>query len=219
MTVSFVDDTLVATAPINGALAIVTYLDVGRPLLFRQERAGKNGVQFTIVKFRNMTNEVDERGELLPADQRVTKWGAFVRRTSLDELLNLWCVLKGDMSIIGPRPLLLEYTDRYCDYHRARLSVNPVLECPPNPRLDDANGWESRFNNDVWYVEHVSLKTDLKKLVRFFEAVLNRKTTKVRGEAGLSCFMGYREDGVAVSMRDLNESFVADALGRPTDGQ
>lgn len=205
---------LVATAPINGVLAVGTYLDVGRPLLFTQERAGKDGVPFTLVKFRNMTNEVDERGELLPPEQRVTRWGRFVRRTSLDELLNFWSVLKGDMSIIGPRPLLPEYTDRYCEYHAARLAVRPGLECPPNPRADDAGGWEGQFQSDVWYVENISLVNDLKKFVRLLEAVFNKRSTAIRGGAARSYFMGYDEDGRAVSLTELDGDLVERSLGK-----
>lgn len=204
---------IIATIPINTLLAIVTYLDVGKPILFRQQRAGKDGVPFTVVKFRNMTNATDEDGNLLPPEQRVTKWGKFVRRTSLDELLNFVNVLKGDMSIIGPRPLLLEYTDRYCSYHSARLAVRPGLECPPNPRLEDASGWEAHFQNDAWYAENVSLMVDIKKFVRLVEAVFNRKASAVRGGAGRSFFMGYGPDGLAVGLGQMQDSDIEAALG------
>lgn len=191
---------LVITAPINALLAVGTFLDVGHPILFKQVRVGRDGAPFTLVKFRNMTNEVDDRGELLPPEQRVTKWGMFVRGTSLDELLNFWSVLKGDMSIIGPRPLLPEYTERYCEYHRARLDVRPGLECPPDPRLDDARGWEGHFNNDVWYAGNVSLKNDLKKFVRLVEAVFSKRGTAVRAAVARSEFMGYDEEGCAIGL-------------------
>ncbi len=100
---------LIITAPINLVIAVVTYFDVGRPIIFRQQRTGKGEKPFTIYKFRNMTNDVDASGELLPPEQRVTKWGRFVRKTSLDELLNFVSILKVDMSVIGPRPLLDYY--------------------------------------------------------------------------------------------------------------
>lgn len=203
---------LFVTAPINAVLAVGTLIDVGRPIFFRQTRVGKGGRLFTIAKFRNMTNEVDERGELLPPEKRVTKWGRFVRSTSLDELLNFWCVLKGDMSIIGPRPLLVEYTNRYCEYHRSRLAVKPGLECPPDPRLIDADGWEMHFQNDVWYAENVSLVTDIKKLVRLAEMAFNRSSSHVRGGAGRSFFMGYDANGYAISLRDLDSAIIEKAL-------
>lgn len=194
---------LVVTLPINAAIAVGTYLDVGRPIFFKQTRIGKDGKPFVLIKFRNMTNDTDENGVLLPPDQRVTDFGRIMRSTSLDELLNFWSIFKGDMSVIGPRPLLPEYTERYCDYHKARLSVKPGLECPPNPALDDATSWEGQFNNDVWYAENVSFITDVKKAVRLFEAVFNKRSSKTRGAAERPFFIGYDETGRAISINDV----------------
>ncbi|MBQ6395770.1 MAG: sugar transferase [Atopobiaceae bacterium] len=210
---------LVVTLPINLAIAVGTYFDVGSPIFFKQTRIGKNGKPFTLIKFRNMTNDTDAEGNLLPPEERVTEFGRIMRTTSLDELLNFWSVLKGDMSIIGPRPLLPEYTDRYCEYHRIRLSVKPGLECPPNPSLEDNSSWESQFNNDVWYAQNVSLITDIKKFVRLFEAVFNKRSTKTRGDAGRSWFMGYDSEGHAVGLNELSVEFIEEALaaGSPDD--
>ena len=119
---------LILTSPINLILAIVTFFDVGNPIIFKQQRVGKGKETFTIYKFRNMTNEKDSRGELLPSEQRVTKWGNFVRKTSLDELLNFLSILKGDMSLIGPRPLLDYYVERLNDYHKTIYEIKPGLE-------------------------------------------------------------------------------------------
>ena len=103
--------------PINLIICVVTIFDVGFPVLFGQERIGKNNNIFKLYKFRNMTNQTDENGVLLPADERVTKWGSFVRKTSLDELLNFWSIFKGDMSLIGPRPLPVVYKGRFNNFH------------------------------------------------------------------------------------------------------
>ena len=151
---------LIVTLPLNLIIGIVTVFDVGFPIFFKQERIGRDGKPFTIIKFRNMRNTCDERGELLPPDQRVTTFGRFVRKTSLDELLNFWSIFKGDMSIIGPRPLVPEYTHRYSDRHRMRLAVRPGLECPPRMIGHHVWTWQEQFENDVWYVENVSFKTD-----------------------------------------------------------
>ena len=126
---------LVVTLPINVVIAIITLADLGRPLFFRQVRVGKDAKPFTIVKFRNMTEERNEKGDLLPPEQRVTAWGKFVRKTSLDELLNFWSIFKGDMSIIGPRPLPEVYLQRFSKRHMHRLDVRPGLECPPRHLL------------------------------------------------------------------------------------
>lgn len=203
---------LIVTAPINIALAVGTFVDVGHPIIFKQERVGKDGKIFTLYKFRNMTNDTDENGNLLPPEQRVTKWGRFVRRTSLDELLNFWSILRGDMSLIGPRPLIPEYTERYCAFHRARLAVKPGLECPPRPGAEDASTWEGEFNNAAWYAANVSFATDLRKCARLFEAVFNSRSNSVRGDAGRSYFMGYDENGYAISLGDLSDELITSVL-------
>ena len=118
---------LVLVFPINAIIALITFFDVGFPILFRQTRVGKNHQRFMMVKFRNMTNE---NGVLLRADLRITKWGSFVRKTSVDEFLNFINVLKGEMSIIGPRPLPIVYEGRYNKLHDLRHSVRPGLDCP-----------------------------------------------------------------------------------------
>ena len=140
---------LIVTAPINVFIAIGTLIDVGRPLLFHQERLGKDGRIFHISKFRNMKNIRDARGELLPASQRVTKFGKMMRKTSLDELLNFWSILKGDMSVIGPRPLVPEYYGRYNKRHKMRMAVRPGLECPPRENFGHVWTWQEQFDNDI----------------------------------------------------------------------
>jgi len=188
---------------------------VGSPVLFQQKRVGQDGKPFTLSKFRNMTNEKDENGNLLPPEQRVTPFGRWVRSSSLDELLNFWSVFKGDMSLIGPRPLLPEYTDRYCSYHASRLSVRPGLECPQRKALDHYPSWEEQFENDAWYAQNVSLKTDIVMAVRLVQTAFDHRQTVERGDATRTWFMGYGPDGLAISYEDIPESAKAEvAEGR-----
>lgn len=203
---------LIVTLPINLVIWIITFFDVGRPIFFIQERTGKDGKPFKIIKFRNMTNEVDEHGELLPAGQRVTKWGKFVRKTSLDELLNFWFVLKGDMSLIGPRPLPPEYLKRYNDRHKMRLSVRPGLECPPHERIDHVWSWQEKLDNDVWYIEHVSFTTDCMMLIRLVQFAFDRKNSTARANVKIGTFMGYDEDGRVINLEGVKQEYIDRAL-------
>ncbi|MFR6288417.1 MAG: sugar transferase [Adlercreutzia equolifaciens subsp. celatus] len=149
---------LLITLPINVVLGALTFRDVGSPLFFHQQRSGKNLKPFDLVKFRNMTNERDENGELLPPEERTTDLGRFVRQHSLDELLNFWSVFKGDMSLIGPRPLPVEFTPRMTERHKMRYAVRPGLECPflNNALCEQYDFCHARFENDILYVENVS---------------------------------------------------------------
>lgn len=197
---------LVVTLPINLVLAIITYFDVGFPILFGQDRAGKDCRPFTLWKFRNMTNKTDENGELLSPEERITKWGLFVRRSSLDELLNFWSVFKGDMSIIGPRPLPVEFTDRMTERHKQRYLVRPGLE---NPFIDleTYNKWRyahARFENDIQYVETISFKTDVMQGFRLIAMVFGKRRTT--GSTGTDAhFVGYDHEGMALSNGDLKD--------------
>ena len=156
-----------------------------------------------------MRNTRDERGELLPASQRVTKFGKIVRKTSLDELMNFWYVLKGDMSIIGPRPLLCEYLSRYSDRHKQRLAVRPGLECPPRELKTPMRTWEDQFENDIWYVENISLKTDMLMCIRLVQFALDRKNIEARASAtSKGIFMGYNESGEAINLEQIPEDVV-----------
>ncbi|HAD55526.1 MAG: sugar transferase [Lachnospiraceae bacterium] len=204
---------LIVTLPLNAIIAIITLVDVGTPLLFRQKRTGFHGKEFEIIKFRNMKDTRDERGELLPAKDRVTRWGKFVRKTSLDELLNFWSVLKGDMSLIGPRPLPTEYFHRYTNRHACRLNVRPGLECPPRKLEGHRPSWQEQFENDVWYVEHVSFKTDLQMLIQLFKYVFDRKSAWARAEVNeKGIFMGYDEAGIAINLEQVPEEYIERAF-------
>ena len=204
---------LIVSSPVNLILGICTFFDVGRPIFFKQTRMGKDGTRFEIVKFRNMTNATDENGVLLPPSQRVTKFGKFVRKVSLDELLNFWSVLKGDMSIIGPRPLPVIFEDRYSDRHKMRFAVKPGLECPRVIHVDELaehqeqggmSKYQAQFENDVWYVEHVSFATDCRMILKLFQMTFNfKKRTKAAG--GNSYFVGYDEYDRAISFKKICE--------------
>lgn len=190
---------LIISLPINLIIGCITYFDVGRPIFFHQDRSGKNETVFSIVKFRNMKELYSEKGILLPPSERVTKWGRIVRKTSLDELLNFWSVFKGDMSLIGPRPLPPIYLERMSERHKGRLSVKPGLECPPR-NLDDAVWtWEDQFENDIWYVENISFMTDCKMAINLIRFALNSRNANARVVAERGAFMGYDENGHAIN--------------------
>lgn len=208
---------LVVTLPVNAVAAIMTLKDVGRPIFFKQLRVGKDGKEFTLIKFRNMTNECDEHGELLPPSKRVTSFGKFMRKTSLDELLNFWSVFKGDMSLIGPRPLVPEYTHRYCERHKARLLVRPGLECPPRKLADHPWTWQEQFENDVWYVENVSFKTDCLMLFNLVRFAFDKKNSAMRASAQRGPFMGYDLKGNALGLEQLDQAYVEEYLSSKLD--
>lgn len=199
---------LIVTLPVNLFLLVGTFLDVGRPIFFVQERLGKDGRLFKIVKFRNMRNTKDEKGELLPPKQRVTKFGRFVRKTSLDELLNFWSILKGDMSVIGPRPLVPEYRTRFNARHEKRLCVSPGLECPPRKLLDHVWTWQEQLENDVWYVENVSFKTDVFLCFQLVRFAFDRKSSNARTVAGRGTFMGYDLDATAINLDGVPQEYI-----------
>ena len=155
-----------------------------------------------------MRNTVDERGELLPAAQRVTRFGKFVRKTSLDELLNFLSIFKGDMSIIGPRPLVPEYSHRYNKRHAARLAVRPGLECPPRELNENVWTWQEQLDNDVWYVENLSLKVDCIMAINLVKFAFDRKSATARATAQRGTFMGYSEDGVAINMAGVPQEYI-----------
>lgn len=189
--------------PFNVVFGICTYFDVGSPIFYKQTRVGKDGKHFTLIKFRNMNNKTDADGKLLPPSQRVTKFGKFMRKLSLDELLNFWSVLKGDMSIIGPRPQPVVFYERLSDRHRMRTAVRPGLECPRVIQLDyeDTCRYQRTFENDIWYVENVSFLQDVRLIFLLVKMVFSfgKRGEQAVGE-GVSYFVGYDSDGHAMSM-------------------
>lgn len=195
--------------PINLLIAIVTYFDVGSPIMFKQERVGRDGKLFSLSKFRNMTNERNEQGILLPPEKRVTKWGKIVRKTSLDELLNFWSIFKGDMSLIGPRPLPKKYYIRFNSYHQQRHLVKPGLECPFHDHALASQGWQGRFDNDVWYVENLSFKTDIMMAFLLVKKVFSKEEREVSASGKTGEFIGYCEDGSVMNEWNIPRKYLA----------
>jgi undecaprenyl phosphate N,N'-diacetylbacillosamine 1-phosphate transferase len=150
--------------PLYIIISLLILLTMGKPVLFRQKRPGKDGKIFEIYKFRTMTDETDEKGELLPDEKRLSGIGKFIRSTSLDELPQLFNVLKGDMSFVGPRPLLVEYLPLYNERQKKRHHVKPGITGWAQVNGRNAISWEEKFEYDIWYVEHRSFWLDMKIL-------------------------------------------------------
>ena len=180
--------------PVVGAVAAVVAVALGRPVFFRQPRAGRDGKPFRIVKFRTMTDARDDAGVLLPDAQRLTRFGAMLRSTSLDELPELFNVLAGDMSLVGPRPLLLEYLSRYSATHRLRHAVSPGVTGLAQVSGRNALTWSDRFDLDVQYARSNSLALDVRILARTLRTVFARDGISHAGEATMTAFTGYEND-------------------------
>ena len=155
-------------------LAILVRIKLGSPILFKQPRPGKDEKVFNMYKFRTMTDERDENGNLLPDEVRLTKFGSFLRKTSLDELPELFCIIKGDMSIIGPRPLLVKYLPYYNEREKLRHTVRPGLTGYAQAHGRNAISWEKKFEYDVYYVENISFAMDVKVIIDTVKAVFKR---------------------------------------------
>jgi len=166
---------IIILSPIILIVAILVKTRLGSPVIFTQRRAGLHGKVFTVYKFRSMTNETDEKGELLPNDKRLTKFGKLLRSTSLDELPELFNIFKGDMSIIGPRPLLEEYLPRYSKEQMKRHNVRPGLTTYTAVNGRATLSWEDRLSMDVWYVKNISFFLDLKIVLKTVITVFKRE--------------------------------------------
>ncbi len=152
-------------------LAILVRVKLGSPVLFRQQRPGKDEKIFNMIKFRTMTDKRDAEGKLLPDKERLTSFGLFLRKTSLDELPEMFCILKGDMSFIGPRPLLVEYLPYYTEREKLRHKVRPGLTGLAQASGRNSVDWDTRFELDATYVENLSFLMDLKVIVMTFKTV------------------------------------------------
>jgi sugar transferase EpsL len=177
-------------APVLGVLAVLVRLRLGSPVLFRQQRPGLHGRPFELLKFRTMTDARDVDGNLLPDEQRLTGFGKALRSTSLDELPELWNVLRGDMSLVGPRPLLMEYLPRYSPRQARRHEVRPGVTGWAQVNGRNAPDWEERLEMDVWYVENRTFLLDLRILFRTVLAVLRREGINREGHATAPKFGG-----------------------------
>lgn len=183
---------LLLFSPLILIVAIIIYIRMGSPILFAQSRPGKDGAIFTFYKFRTMTDERDADGNLLPDEKRLTALGQFMRQLSLDELPQLWNVFKGDMSFVGPRPLLVQYLERYSPEQARRHEVKSGITgwAQVNGRRALDGHWEERFRLDVWYVDNWSLWLDLKILLLTVWKVLLQKDISQEGHATGEEFKG-----------------------------
>ncbi len=190
---------LVLLSPLLAVLAVLIALAEGRPVVFHQERPGLRGTIFKLHKFRTMRNTVDRQGNLLPDSQRLTRLGRFLRAYSLDELPELWNVLRGEMSLVGPRPLLVEYLPLYSPEQARRHSVLPGITGWAQINGRNALTWEDKFNLDVWYVDHWSVKLDLQILVGTVAKVLRREGISAPGQDTMQKFTGTKSPGEPLS--------------------
>jgi lipopolysaccharide/colanic/teichoic acid biosynthesis glycosyltransferase len=184
---------LAMASPLLAAIAVGALIAHGRPILFRDGRGGLRGNPFTLLKFRTMTDDRDALGELLPDARRLTELGHFLRTTSLDELPQLWNVLKGDMSLVGPRPLPLRYLPRYAAWQRRRHDVKPGITGWAQVNGRNALTWERKFELDVWYIDNWSLGLDIKILWLTLQKVFRRHGISQEGHATMPEFSGTTE--------------------------
>jgi lipopolysaccharide/colanic/teichoic acid biosynthesis glycosyltransferase len=179
--------------PIIVVVALCIFFKLGSPILFTQGRPGLNGNVFKMIKFRSMLDRKDGEGNLLPDDQRMTKFGTFLRSTSLDELPGLLNVIKGDMSLVGPRPLLVQYLPLYYEKQARRHNVRPGITGWAQVNGRNAISWEDKFELDVWYVDNKSFWLDLKILLLTVKKVFNRDGVTANGHVTIEPFRGSSE--------------------------
>lgn len=181
---------LVALSPIYAIISYKVKKNLGSPVLFRQTRSGLDGKPFEMIKFRTMKDVTYSDGNPLPDNERLTPFGQALRNTSLDELPELWNVIKGDMSLVGPRPLLIEYLPLYSDEQSRRHEVRPGVTGYAQVNGRNAIGWDRKFELDIWYVDNQSLWLDIKILIKTVKKVLIRDGISADGEATMSKFTG-----------------------------
>jgi len=181
---------LIVSSPIMLIVSLIIYLTMGRPVFFKQLRPGLNGKPFVIYKFRTMLDLKDKDGNLLPDEKRITAIGKFLRSTTLDELPEFWNVLKGDMSLVGPRPLLVEYLPRYTPEQARRHNVKPGMTGWAQVNGRNAITWEEKFKLDVWYVDNWNIPLDLKIIFLTILKVFKREGVSAEGYATMPEFVG-----------------------------
>lgn len=184
---------LLVLSPLYFYIAHKVKKNLGSPVLFRQVRPGLNGKPFEMIKFRTMTDERDSEGNLLPNEQRLPKFGKILRATSLDEMPELWNVIKGDMSIVGPRPLLMEYLPLYNEEQAKRHNVRPGMTGHAQVNGRNAISWEKKFELDVWYVENQSIWLDFKIMLQTVKKVLIKEGINQSEEVTMTKFTGNKE--------------------------
>lgn len=181
---------LILLSPLYAVVAYKVRKNLGSPVLFRQVRPGLHGKPFEMIKFRTMKDAVDEQGNPLPDSERLTPFGQMLRSTSLDEMPELWNVIKGDMSIVGPRPLLMEYLPLYSPEQAKRHDVRPGMTGHAQVNGRNAIGWEEKFKLDTWYVENQSIWLDFKIMFKTVHKVLAKDDISAEGEATMTRFTG-----------------------------
>lgn len=181
---------LILWAPLLGLIALLLKLSIGKPIHFCQKRPGLRGKSFRLFKFRTMSDARDDNGELLSDEKRITRIGRLLRATSLDEIPTLWNVLRGDMSLVGPRPLLMQYLQRYSPEQARRHEVRSGITGWAQVHGRNVLTWEEKFKLDVWYVDHCSLWLDLKILWLTLIEVVKREGISARGHATMPEFLG-----------------------------
>jgi len=192
---AFTFPALIFFSPILLIVSLLVYLQLGRPVIFKQLRPGLYGRPFAISKFRTMTVSQGAQGELLPDEKRLTTFGRFLRATSLDELPELFNVLKGDMSLVGPRPLLMQYLERYTPEQARRHEVRPGITGWAQVNGRNAITWEEKFRLDVWYVDNWSLWLDIKIIAMTVWKIVKREGISHPGQATMKEFMGSESNG------------------------
>jgi len=181
---------IIIFTPLMALIAISIYFCLGKPVIFSQVRPGKDCKPFKMYKFRTMTNEIDGRGQLLPNEQRTTRFGNFLRQTSLDELPEFYVVLKGDMSIVGPRPLLMDYVPLFNEFQNKRHAVKPGITGWAQVNGRNALSWDQKFQLDAWYVDHQNLYLDLRILWLTLAKVFKREGITHEGSVSMPRFKG-----------------------------
>lgn len=185
---------LLLLALLIGVLALLVLTKLGSPIFFKQARPGLNGEIFHLVKFRSMTNKRDTSGHLLSDEDRLTSFGKWLRSTSLDELPTLWNILKGDMSVVGPRPLLVEYLPLYSEQQSRRHLVRPGLTGWAQINGRNSLSWNKKFALDIWYVDHASFWLDLKIIGLTLIKVIRREGINAAGDGAMPKFTGSGSD-------------------------
>lgn len=184
---------LVLLSPIIIFLCYKVGKNLGKPVFFSQKRPGKNSVVFNMIKFRSMKDAVDENGKVLPDEDRLTPFGKKLRDSSLDELPGLWCVLKGDMSLVGPRPLLVDYLPLYSKAQARRHNVKPGITGWAQVNGRNALSWEQKFEYDCWYVDNQSLWLDIKIIFMTIQKVFKKEDISADGHVTMPAFTGSKK--------------------------
>ncbi|MCA9330947.1 sugar transferase [Candidatus Saccharibacteria bacterium] len=182
--------TMPVLLPVILIISLLTWANLGRPILFAQLRPGKNGEPYRLYKFRTMTNAMDGRGKLLPDEARLTSFGAMLRSTSLDELPELYNVIEGKMSLVGPRPLLIRYLDRYTPEQMRRHDVRPGITGWAQINGRNSLTWDEKFELDLWYLDNLSFRLDIEVLWRTVLTVIRREGIQQEGHATVEEFKG-----------------------------